>query len=751
MPIIDETGRKSPRIRFLLLAMYLTLALLGVTMAYPFLITLTASTSNSLDYYRFSPAPRSLWSREDRFVRGLVSYFPETMRGGMEQFSLFFRTAPAHWTTWKAAGDDIRGINEFARLYLDAAADPARWLQIQQTAADYARFAHRYPLDDSMCAYNERHVGAFLRDYYMDLARQELGPDAASGLVEKKALDLIGRKWGYPITSFYIIRPGRAYQVPWEQPSFCPFNDGRDRDFDLLRQAYRERRFIPSAVKAKWGAMLRDPGVREVLGWSGSGSLTLTEINQAWGTSYRSWNELPFPVTEKNHADLRRLWDLYLGTVFPVCETRPVPLKPAWFKFLGGTAAQTIMGGKPGVPITIEEYNRAFGTRFAALQDTPFPVPTEAPPKLRQAWELYVQTQYPLRLIEVKMTPELTRIYQDFVRNRFRDNLARGNQILGTTLTDWSGLELPNRMPAGQLAQANLWMEFVATRPFAEKIPRGAESAYQSFLLQQYGSVSEINRRYGLKLGMIEQAEMPFNLAYLVTFIQNEGALYRASLTENYGFVLDYLVLRGRAVGNTLILIVLSLFAALTVNPLAAYALSRFRMRQTSAIILFLLSTMAFPAAVTMIPGFLLMRDLHMLNTYAALILPGVANGMSIFLLKGFFDSLPQELYEAAALDGMPEWMVFLKITLPLSMPILAVIALNCFIAAYNSWEWALVVCQKQEMWTLAVWLYQFNATWYSQPWAVMASFVVASIPVFLVFLLCQNIILRGIVLPQMK
>jgi multiple sugar transport system permease protein len=152
-----------------------------------------------------------------------------------------------------------------------------------------------------------------------------------------------------------------------------------------------------------------------------------------------------------------------------------------------------------------------------------------------------------------------------------------------------------------------------------------------------------------------------------------------------------------------------------------------------------------------MIPGFLLTRDLHLLNTYAALILPGVASGMGIFLLKGFFDSLPPELYEAAAIDGAKEWQVFLRITLPLSKPILAVIALNTFMAAYNSWEWALVVCQKQEMWTLAVWLYQFSRWTGGEPWLAMASFVLASLPVFCVFLLCQKIILRGIVLPQMK
>ncbi len=137
---------------------------------------------------------------------------------------------------------------------------------------------------------------------------------------------------------------------------------------------------------------------------------------------------------------------------------------------------------------------------------------------------------------------------------------------------------------------------------------------------------------------------------------------------------------------------------------------------------------------------------------FAALILPGLANGYWIFLLKGFFDSLPRELYEAAAIDGAPEWQVLWRISVPLVKPILAVSMLNAFIAAYNGWEWAIIVCQDPKMWTIAVWTYQFSQTLTgSSPYIVMASFIVNSIPVLLVFLFCQKIILRGIILPQMK
>jgi multiple sugar transport system permease protein len=225
------------------------------------------------------------------------------------------------------------------------------------------------------------------------------------------------------------------------------------------------------------------------------------------------------------------------------------------------------------------------------------------------------------------------------------------------------------------------------------------------------------------------------------------------ALLENYRQVVFYLFNKGHAAINTIILIALSLLTALTVNPLAAYVLSRFRLAATPSILLFCLATAAFPAEVSMIPSFLLLRDLGMLNTFAALVLPGAANGFSIFLLKGFFDSLPKELYEAAEIDGAGEIRKFLTITMPLSAPILAVTALGAFTGAYTGYMWAFVVCQDERLWTLMVWLFQFQQEQNiaQTPSVGMAALVVASIPTLLIFLFCQKIILRGIILPSMK
>ncbi|MFQ3668692.1 MAG: ABC transporter permease subunit, partial [Fimbriimonadaceae bacterium] len=161
---------------------------------------------------------------------------------------------------------------------------------------------------------------------------------------------------------------------------------------------------------------------------------------------------------------------------------------------------------------------------------------------------------------------------------------------------------------------------------------------------------------------------------------------------------------------------------------------------------IFLLATMAFPAEVAMIPSFLLLKDLGLLNTFAALVLPTAASGYMIFLLKGFFDSLPQELFEAGQLDGAREVTMMTRIALPLSKPVLGYLALTAFMGAYGAFMYAFLVCQDQRIWTLMVWIYQLQLV--APRSVVMAALTLAAIPTLIVFLSAQRVIMRGIVLP---
>jgi len=244
-------------------------------------------------------------------------------------------------------------------------------------------------------------------------------------------------------------------------------------------------------------------------------------------------------------------------------------------------------------------------------------------------------------------------------------------------------------------------------------------------------------------------AVMPAIAHDYTVFKQVEKSYQWEISTRNYRNVIEYIVIYGRAIWNTIIFIGLSIAAALLVNPLAAYALSRFNLKQTYTILMFFLTTMAFPGAVTMIPNFLLLKNLHLLNTFWALILPGVANGYSIFILKGFFDSIPKEVYESALIDGAGEWTMFWRFTMALSTPILALITLTAFTGAYTAFMFALIICPDERMWTLMVWLYQMQIG-SAQP-VIYAALVLAALPTLLVFVFAQNTIMKGIVIPVEK
>jgi multiple sugar transport system permease protein len=391
------------------------------------------------------------------------------------------------------------------------------------------------------------------------------------------------------------------------------------------------------------------------------------------------------------------------------------------------------------------------------LHRLPFPVPETAPAALRTVWLDFLTKRFPLRHVAITVTPERRTAFQQFLVERFRNldylnRLMRDEDPAWRDVTDWTAIPLTARVPAGPIAK--VWMDYLQTGIPVEEwqiLPTFPELAFQQFSLRKYGSLAALNQAYATPLNTLENLRVPFGEALLVSFQHHQWRYTWDQVTAGYRAVCDHLFRRGTAVRNTIILVVLTILVTLTVNPLAGYALSRFRLAQTEKIVVFCLATMAFPAAVAAIPGFLLLRDIGMLNTFAALVLPGAANGMTIFLLKGFFDSLPQDLFEAATIDGAPEWRVFFSIALPLVKPILAVSALNAFLMAYNGWDWAIIVCQDRKIWTMAVWTYQFYQTTGDQPFAVMAAFIANSIPVFVVFLLCQKVILRGIILPQLK
>ena len=447
---------------------------------------------------------------------------------------------------------------------------------------------------------------------------------------------------------------------------------------------------------------------------------------------------------------------------------------------------------------SIEAYNESHQSEYASFREVLLSARPPVSGPDRADWDEYVR--HDLNLSFIRIDKSVTKSFQQFLRDRYDGDIGELNRYWASSHADFASVSLPRRLPRQGRAQIDL-AEFVRSTeacPLEALSIHGPRQGFEQFVAD----------RRGVAVGNFGPLPLPVEALDYQDFQRQKTRLRWEFVKRNYVAVFDYILTHGNGIRNTIIFCGLMVLAHLIVNPLAAYGLSRYQPPSTYQILLFCMCTMAFPAEVTMIPGFLLLKrfplyslaiglaaafaaayvirrarpalaegivglaaalvgigagfwgapwlarwlagttdpTISLLNTFWALILPAAANGFSIFLLKGFFDSLPRELYEAAEIDGAGEWTKFWTITMSLSKPILAVLALAAFTAAYSEFMMALVIIPDPDMWTIMIWLFQLQN--YAHPSVVYASLVIAAVPTMLIFLFCQNIIMRGIVVP---
>ena len=408
----------------------------------------------------------------------------------------------------------------------------------------------------------------------------------------------------------------------------------------------------------------------------------------------------------------------------------------------------------------IANYNRIHNTKYSSLNDIPL---TRQYPDhgytdtQREDWIVFVRSL--LNLYWIRANEKALPIYQTYLKAKYKNKITELNRLYGRNYETFNNIPLVVEIPLSGMLISD-WDSFIQgwNDPLTGQnhiLPKemirihSLLFMFRDYLLDKYGTLAEVNTALGTNYENILQVDIPQRSSNQLYFQENSSGIKWEFLSRNFIAVFEYIFLQGNAIVNTVIYCVLAVLSALIINPLGAYALSRYKPRATYKILLFLMLTMAFPPMVTSIPSFLMLREFNLLNTFFALILPTAANGYSIFLLKGFFDSLPQELYESAELDGAGEMRIFWQITMSLSKPILAVISLQAFNIAYANFMMALLICQDQSMWTLMPWLYQLQQN--SCEGIVFSSLLIAAVPTFLIFIFCQNVIMRGIVVPVEK
>lgn len=186
-------------------------------------------------------------------------------------------------------------------------------------------------------------------------------------------------------------------------------------------------------------------------------------------------------------------------------------------------------------------------------------------------------------------------------------------------------------------------------------------------------------------------------------------------------------------------------------SAMAGYALGRMNFRGKNIVFTVTLAVMMIPSAIILIPKFLVVNDLHLANTFWALILPAMAQPFSVFIMVQFMKGLPKELEESAMLDGASRWRIFQQIILPLVKPALTAVLILSFQGAWNDFQWPLVALGTQNMYTLPIGLFFFKSTYYTEYNLLLASSMFNTIPILILFFIFQRYFMEGAVSSAVK
>ena len=219
---------------------------------------------------------------------------------------------------------------------------------------------------------------------------------------------------------------------------------------------------------------------------------------------------------------------------------------------------------------------------------------------------------------------------------------------------------------------------------------------------------------------------------------------------ENYTYVLE----DGRFYSwflNSLIIAIITTFSNIIFDSLVGYTLCKFRFPGRYIIFIAILSTLMIPTEMLVIPWYLMSQTFGWLDSYWGIMFPGLMTAFGTFLMKQFFETVPDDFIEAARIDGLNELQIWWSVAMPLVRPALAALAIFVFLGNWTAFIWPLIVTNSVEMYTLPVGLSSFSDEADVQWELIMTGAAISTIPTLIVFLIFQRYIIRGVVMAGLK
>jgi putative chitobiose transport system permease protein len=199
-----------------------------------------------------------------------------------------------------------------------------------------------------------------------------------------------------------------------------------------------------------------------------------------------------------------------------------------------------------------------------------------------------------------------------------------------------------------------------------------------------------------------------------------------------------------RYLANSAIYEVLTVPAYLVISALAAYPLARMNFRGRTALFALIVSTMFLPGEVMLVPRFLIVSQLGMVDSFAGVVLPSLLSAFGIFLLRQAFEQIPRELFDAARVDGCNEWQIFWRVAVRQVTPTLATLAIFGFISVWNSFIWPLVVLKSEDKYPIALGLAYLQGIFGDDVRSMAAGTVLATLPIVVFFIALQRHFVEG-------
>ncbi len=246
----------------------------------------------------------------------------------------------------------------------------------------------------------------------------------------------------------------------------------------------------------------------------------------------------------------------------------------------------------------------------------------------------------------------------------------------------------------------------------------------------------------------------PFLVMFLISFSSNNELSFQdMSLTLNNYFHVFNSIPVTRYFVNSLVVAVFTTIGQVLFSTLAGYAFARMSFKGRDIIFFIFLITMFIPPQVNIVPLFFLMRELHLVDTYQALILPGIFGGFGVFMMRQYFLGFSKELEDAATIDGCNRFQMFFKIAMPLAAPAIATLAIFTFITSWNSFIWPLIVTNSETMRTLPLGLAIFKGSYREiTMWGdLFACSVVCAVPTIIIFLMEKKYLINDILKGAVK